>query len=166
MDCHRHRFPWSMNEINRLHNEYCIKELSVSKIARLHQRSQLAIVNMLEKEEIITANWALDLRGYNDTSDVSEISDEYADMPPLISISDDTSTTTSDSDSDDDMPPLVSDSIFFSNSVSKDDDEDEEEEENEFNADDDAEPLFETATFIQKIKIIWRMVLTGAHHHA
>ena len=165
MDCHRHRFKWSMNEINRLHNEYCIKELSVSKIARLHQRSQLAIVNMLEKEEIITANWALDLRGYNDSSDVSEMSDEYADIPPLISISDDASSVVSDSDSDDDMPPLVSDSIFFSNSVSKEE-EAEDEEEDEFNADDDAEPPFETASFIQKIKIIWRMVLTGAHKHA
>jgi len=124
---------------------------------------------MLEKEEIITANWALDLRGYNDGSDIYEISDEYADMPPLISISDDTSSTVSDSDSDDDMPPLVSDSIFFSNSISKEEEEEEEEEDeqdDEFNADDDAEPPFETATFIQKIKIIWRMVLTGAHHHA
>ena len=35
----RNRNPWSMNEINRLYNEYEIKELTIRQIAKLHNRS-------------------------------------------------------------------------------------------------------------------------------
>ena len=34
----RKGLPWSSNEINRLHNEYELKELTVHEIADLHSR--------------------------------------------------------------------------------------------------------------------------------
>lgn len=62
MDTSRHRFPWAMNEINRLYNEYEIKQLTISEIATIHKRTELAILYKLEKEKIIdTRDW----KGYD-----------------------------------------------------------------------------------------------------
>ena len=62
MDTSRHRFPWAMNEINRLYNEYEIKQLTISEIAMIHKRTELAILYKLEKEKIIdTRDW----KGYD-----------------------------------------------------------------------------------------------------
>jgi Ran GTPase-activating protein (RanGAP) involved in mRNA processing and transport len=52
-----------MNEINRLYNEYEIKQLTISEIAMIHKRTELAILHKLEKENIIDSSWN-DARGW------------------------------------------------------------------------------------------------------
>jgi len=64
----RHRFPWNVNEINRLHNEYEIKELTIRQIAKLHSRTYKAILSRLEIEELILPDWS-DARGAYETTD-------------------------------------------------------------------------------------------------
>ena len=53
----RYRFPWSMNEVNRLHNEYEIKQLPILQIAKLHERGQFAILHKLSSEGLIHETW-------------------------------------------------------------------------------------------------------------
>ena len=59
----RYRFPWSMNEVNRLHNEYEIKQLPILQIAKLHERGQFAILHKLSSEGLIHETWN-DVRGW------------------------------------------------------------------------------------------------------
>jgi len=60
----RHRFSWSMAEVNRLHNEYEIKELNVQQIATLHSRSIYAILYKLSDEKLIDEKWQ-NVRGFS-----------------------------------------------------------------------------------------------------
>ena len=60
----RHRFPWSTDEINRLHNEYEIKQLDIATIAHLHGRSEYAILYKLADESLIHESWN-DVRGWD-----------------------------------------------------------------------------------------------------
>ena len=53
----RYRKKWSSNEINRLFNEYEIKELSIYAIAKLHERGQLSILHRLSVEGLINEKW-------------------------------------------------------------------------------------------------------------
>ena len=64
----RHFNKWSMNEINRLHNEYEIKELTIRQIAKLHGRSYLSILHKLTSEGLIDEHWE-NARGYYETTD-------------------------------------------------------------------------------------------------
>jgi hypothetical protein len=59
----RKGFSWSMNEINRLHNEYELKELTVHQIAELHERGVSSILHKLASEGLISASWK-DARGW------------------------------------------------------------------------------------------------------
>jgi len=59
----RKGLPWSSNEINRLHAEYELKELSVHEIAALHSRGVRAILHRLADEGLIASSW-LDARGW------------------------------------------------------------------------------------------------------
>jgi hypothetical protein len=61
-------FKWNMNEINRLHNEYEIKELDVNDIAKLHKRSVGGILYKLAEEGIISETWD-DARGWVNTTE-------------------------------------------------------------------------------------------------
>lgn len=54
----RYRKKWSSNEINRLFNEYEIKELPIYAIAKLHERGEYAILHRLSIEGIIDKNWS------------------------------------------------------------------------------------------------------------
>ena len=49
----KHRSPWSTQEINNLHKEYQIEELTIRQIAKLHERTYKSIINRLIKEKII-----------------------------------------------------------------------------------------------------------------
>ena len=49
--------PWSSNETNRLYNEYELKELTITEIAKLHERSEEAIVFRLVVEGLINQKW-------------------------------------------------------------------------------------------------------------
>lgn len=64
----RHYFPWNVNEINRLYNEYEIKELTVRQIAKLHNRTYKAILHRLEIEGLILPDWS-DARGAYEMTD-------------------------------------------------------------------------------------------------
>lgn len=64
----RHFNKWSMNEINRLHNEYEIKELTIRQIAKLHGRTYLSILHKLTSEGLISENWE-SARGFYETTD-------------------------------------------------------------------------------------------------
>jgi DNA-binding PadR family transcriptional regulator len=58
IDIKRHYKKWNMNEINRLHNEYEIKELTIRQIAKLHNRTYLSILYKLASEGLISENWS------------------------------------------------------------------------------------------------------------
>ena len=64
----RHRFPWGVNELNRLYNEYEIKELTIRQIAKLHCRTYKAILHRLEIEGLILPDWS-DARGMYEMTD-------------------------------------------------------------------------------------------------
>jgi hypothetical protein len=64
----RHGFPWNTNEINRLYNEYEIKEFTIRQIAKLHFRTYKAILNRLEVEGLILSDWS-DARGAYEMTD-------------------------------------------------------------------------------------------------
>jgi hypothetical protein len=46
----RHNKLWNVNEILRLQREYELLKLSISEIAKLHQRSENAILYKIEQE--------------------------------------------------------------------------------------------------------------------
>ena len=54
---------WNINELNRLQREYELLELSIQEIAKLHERSEKAILCRLEQEGFIE-NWC-QARGFN-----------------------------------------------------------------------------------------------------
>jgi hypothetical protein len=60
----RYRQPWSSNEVNRLHNEYELRQLPILDIAKLHNRGAHAILHRLAKEGLILETWS-DVRGWN-----------------------------------------------------------------------------------------------------
>jgi hypothetical protein len=60
----RKGFPWSSNELNRLHSEYEMKEMSVYEIASLHKRGVHAILHKLAEESLISSDWK-DARGWD-----------------------------------------------------------------------------------------------------
>ena len=97
----RHRFPWAMNEINRLHNEYEIKELTIQQIAQLHDRTIYAILNKLQDEEIIDKSWK-GVRGWswpdNSNTNVNAKSTPTLDLQPSVFF--DQHRVNEDSDSD------------------------------------------------------------------
>jgi hypothetical protein len=55
---------WNVNELNRLHNEYELKELDVYEIAVLHKRGVSGILHKLAEEGLISTSWN-DARGWN-----------------------------------------------------------------------------------------------------
>jgi len=60
----RKGFSWSSNELNRLHSEYEMKEMSVYEIASLHKRGVRAILHKLAEESLISSDWK-DARGWD-----------------------------------------------------------------------------------------------------
>ena len=63
---------WNINEVIRLQREYELLELSIQEIAKLHERSEKAILCRLEKEGFIE-NWC-QAKGFN----------EYAILQPEL----------------------------------------------------------------------------------
>jgi len=76
-----------MNEINRLHNEYEIKELTIQQIAQLHDRTIYAILNKLQDEEIIDKSWK-GVRGWSwpDNSNTNVFTDVNAKSTPTLDL--------------------------------------------------------------------------------
>jgi hypothetical protein len=118
----RHRFPWAMNEINRLHNEYEIKQLTIQQIAQLHERSVYAILNKLQDEEIIDKSWK-GVRGWswpdNSNTNVNAKSTPTLDLQPSVFFDQhrvnedsDSDYEPSDDENDDDYEPYNKHTIF------------------------------------------------------
>jgi hypothetical protein len=84
----RYRSPWSMSEVNKLHNEYEVKNLPILEIAKLHKRGAHAILHRLAVEGLILDSWA-DVKGWKFSPSSSSVSksvvsfdeseDEYED---------------------------------------------------------------------------------------
>ncbi len=71
----RHYNKWNMNEINRLYNEYEMKELSVHDIAMNHERTVYGIISRLQVEGIVQSwesarGWVGDDIVQNDTENI------------------------------------------------------------------------------------------------
>jgi hypothetical protein len=109
MDISRHNKPWSMNEINRLHNEYEIKNYSIYQIAKLHKRKNNAIYYQLIKQ-----GFTIDNEEYLLEDDTIAYDDDGSDSDYVPEEDDDDE---SDYESDDDLY------------VSEDEDNDEDDQE-------------------------------------
>jgi len=132
----RHRFPWAMNEINRLHNEYEIKELTIQQIAQLHDRTIYAILNKLQDEEIIDKSWK-GVRGWSwpDNYNTNVFTDVNAKSSPTL-----------------DLQPSV---FFDQHRVNEDSDSDYEPSDDE--TDGDYEPYNKHTIFNQVRSVMTRM---------
>ena len=64
----RYRKKWSSNEINRLYNEYELKELPISEIAKKHERGEFAILHRLSVEGLIDEKWS-NVKGWDPRQD-------------------------------------------------------------------------------------------------
>jgi hypothetical protein len=95
MDISRHNKPWSMNEINRLHNEYEIKNYSIYQIAKLHKRKNNAIYYQLIKQ-----GFTIDSEEYLLEDDTIAYDDDGSDSDYVPEEDDDDE---SDYESDDDL---------------------------------------------------------------
>jgi len=132
----RHRFPWAMNEINRLHNEYEIKELTIQQIAQLHDRTIYAILNKLQDEEIIDKSWK-GVRGWSwpDNYNTDVNANANTKSTPTL-----------------DLQPSV---FFDQHRVNEDSDSDYEPSDDE--TDDDYEPYNKLTIFNQVRSVVTRM---------
>lgn len=74
----RRNFKWSMNEINRLYNEYELKQLTVQEIAFLHARTNYGILNKLCEEGLINLSWS-DARGWTPNMSLEDCSSDASE---------------------------------------------------------------------------------------
>jgi len=125
-----------MNEINRLHNEYEIKELTIQQIAQLHDRTIYAILNKLQDEEIIDKSWK-GVRGWSwpDNSNTNVFTDVNAKSTPTL-----------------DLQP----SVFFDQHRDNEDSDSDYEPSDDEN-DDDYEPYNKLTIFNQVRSVVTRM---------
>ena len=107
LDIRRNNFKWNINELLRLEREYDLLKLNVIEIAKLHQRTQYAIVMKLQSEGIIS-NYRV-ARGCNTSFsaliDDNQDSDSSSEYVPSESETESESEYGSDSDSDSDYSP-------------------------------------------------------------
>lgn len=101
LDIYRNNFKWNINELLRLEREYDLLELNVIEIAKLHQRTQYAIVMKLQSEGIIS-NYRV-ARGCNTSFSAVVYDNEDSDSSSEYIPSE--SEYGSDSDSDSDYSP-------------------------------------------------------------
>jgi hypothetical protein len=87
----RHYFKWSFHEINQLHREAQIMDLTIQEIAKRHQRTNSAILFKLKEEKLIKWDCSLDntnmrtvleyynnyLRNYHEVEDEDEEVEDY-----------------------------------------------------------------------------------------
>ena len=152
----RHRFPWAMNEINRLHNEYEIKQLTIQQIAQLHERSVYAILNKLQDEEIIDKSWK-GVRGWSWSDNYNTPSRECATSVPYSRCVLRSDTLRTLSATSQPLPTLdLQPYVFFDqdrNNVDSDSDYEPSDDEN----DDDYEPYNKLTIFNLVRSVVTRM---------
>ena len=137
----RHRARWTASELNRLHNEYEMKELTVQEIAALHERSVYGVMSKLQVEGLIDSSLS-DARGWvfqKPTSPKQPIS-----LQPALQFyqgdADDESVEQDDPEDDDYVP---------------EDDEDDDDID-----DDDAEEDFDPYSMKQKMSFLEKQITT------
>jgi len=138
----RHRARWTASELNRLHNEYEMKELTVQEIADLHGRTVYGVMSKLQAEGLIDSSWN-NARGW-----VFQSQSQSQGQSPKQSLSL--------------QPALQFDQDDDAESVEQDDPEDEDyvpEEEEEDDADEeDDEEEFDPYSMKQKVAFLEQQV--------
>jgi hypothetical protein len=126
----RHRARWTVSELNNLHNEYELKELTVQEIAEIHGRTVYGVMGKLQAEGLIDSSWN-NARGwvfqnqYNDNQSILL-------QPALQSYQDDDADDMSVEQDDPEDEDYVPDE-------DEDEDEDDEDDDNE-DEDEDFDP--------------------------
>ena len=137
----RHRARWTVGELNRLYNEYELKELTVQEIAALHERSVYGVMSKLQAEGLIDSSFK-NARGWvfqKPTSPKQPIS-----LQPALQFyedQDDDESIDQDDPEDDDYVP-----------------EEEDEEDEDDMDDDDAEEDFDPYSMKQKISFLEKQI--------
>jgi len=113
----RHRARWTVSELNNLHNEYEMKELTVQEIASIHCRTVYGIMNRLQSEGLIDS--MEQARGWVFQSQVSQ---PTVSLKPALQFDDD--------DDDDDLEQDdPSDEDYVPEDEQEEDDEEEDDDE-------------------------------------
>ena len=162
----RHRLPWSMNEINRLYNEYEINELPIATIAKLHDRSEYAILYKLAQETLILDTWG-DVKGWNGFNCEENKSDSAKDVVDGDGDDEDIDGDDEDIDGDDEDIDGDDEDIDGDDDGDEDDDdsssdyeeeeEEEEEEDNDYYDEDDMAE-FDPYSIPQKVSVLRKAV--------
>ena len=146
----RHRARWTVSELNRLHNEYEMKELTVQEIAELHERSVYGVMSKLQVEGLIDSSLS-DARGWvfqKPTSPKQPIS-----LKPALQFdqgdadNDDNESVEQDDPEDEDYVP------------DEDEEEDDDMDDNDMD-DDDAEEDFDPYSIKQKMSFLEKQITT------
>lgn len=140
----RHRARWTVSELNNLHSEYEMKELTVQEIATIHGRTVYGIMNRLQSEGLIDSMDSARGWVFQHTEPKQSVS-----LKPAIQFDDDDDME-QDDPSDEDYVPEDMD-------VEEDEDEDMDEDE-EF----DPYSLKQKVAFLeQQIKSIYSFLQTA-----
>ena len=142
----RHRARWTASELNRLHTEYEMKELTVQEIAELHERSVYGVMSKLQVEGLIDSSLS-DARGWvfqKPTSPKQPIS-----LQPALQF---------DQADDDDNESVEQDDPEDDDYVPDEDDEDDADEDDI--DDDDAEEDFDPYSIKQKMSFLEKQITT------
>ena len=140
----RHRARWTASELNRLHTEYEMKELTVQEIAALHERSVYGVMSKLQVEGLIDSSLS-DARGWvfqKPASPKQPISLQPALQFDQGDADDDNESVEQDDPEDEDYVP----------------DEDEEDDADDY--DDDAEEDFDPYSMKQKMSFLEKQITT------
>ena len=118
----RHRARWNASEMDRLHNEYEIKELTVQQIADLHGRTVYGVMSKLQAEGLIDSSWT-NARGWVFQGQGQSSPKQSVSLQPALQFhqDDDEESVDQDDQEDEDYVP-----------EEDDDDDVEEEDEEEF----------------------------------
>jgi hypothetical protein len=139
----RHRARWNASELNRLHNEYEMKELTVQEIADLHGRTVYGVMSKLQAEGLIDSSWN-NARGWVFQSDSPSQSSpkQSLSLQPALQFDqdDDTESIEHDDSEDEDYVPQEE----------EDEEEDEEEEEDEDEDEFDPYSMKQKVTFLEQ----------------
>ena len=120
----RHRARWTASELNRLHNEYEMKELTVQEIADLHGRTVYGVMSKLQAEGLIDSSWN-NARGWVfQSQSQSQSPKQSLSLQPALQFDqdDDAESVEQDDPDDDDYVP----------EDEEEDDADEEDDEEDF----------------------------------
>lgn len=140
----RHRNRWTVSELNNLHSEYEMKELTVQEIASIHGRTVYGIMNKLQSEGLIDS--MDNARGWVFQSSEQN---QCVSLKPAIQFDDDCDD---DEDCEQDDDPNDEDYVP----------EDEYDDEDEYEGEDPSEPMdeedFDPYSIKQKVVFLEKQI--------